>query len=382
MSDLKMQKYYDREYFDTDEKYNIIKKAIDNEKCCHCGKLIFVGHGMTVDHFIPLNKGGSNRYINLIPLCKECNDNKDDKLYTIDYLKYIKPKYKKELQEYLDSYVEVTEYVQRRRLLAYDEYDFDITIPTKDFKKKHQIRSSSKGVKVSYKLKLATWDDFENLCEYLKKYLKKYQSLDSFSAVIENITFWMNFGCIYYIERDNEIKVMIAITIKQMATNCDFRGIQNHPYLFVFPYYMTDLTYNITSNVIYHIGHNILEENHLDFIPINISMLKTDHMLKPLAMIHGNNLRDSVVSTFSDFSFLAGHIESKTNEFVKYEDMTESEKKTYDFMNKFDDILDKMIEYFSKYADSGIGWMISNILPAERIIGTELEHVVNYEKED
>ena len=144
-----MQKYYDREYFDTDEKYNIIKKAIDNEKCCHCGKLIFVGHGMTVDHFIPLNKGGSNRYINLIPLCKECNDNKDDKLYTIDYLKYIKPKYKKELQEYLDSYVEVTEYVQRRRLLAYDEYDFDVTIPTRDFKKKHQTRSSTNGVKVS-----------------------------------------------------------------------------------------------------------------------------------------------------------------------------------------------------------------------------------------
>ena len=84
---LMPRKYYDRLSFTTEEKEKIGYKS--NNRCCHCGKPIFAGYQLTVDHFIPLSKGGSNNFINLIPLCKECNHDKDDKIYTIVYGPYL-----------------------------------------------------------------------------------------------------------------------------------------------------------------------------------------------------------------------------------------------------------------------------------------------------
>ena len=375
---IKMKKYYDREWFTTEEKWDIIRKS--DSKCCHCGKNIYVGYGMTVDHFIPLNKGGSNRFINLIPLCKECNDNKDDKLYDIEYLKYVKPKFKKEIEEYLNSYVQVTDYVQRHRLLAYDEYNEYVIVPPRDYDQNRRRKRKNQpiGINTPYKLKLATWDDLDKIHTYLVKYLKKHDSLDDEDTARENIIFWLQFGCIYYIERDNEIKVMIAITIKQMGENGDFRGIFYQPNLFVFPYYMTDITYNIVADVVYQIGDHIIKENDIEFIPMTVSMLKKDNMLTPLAIVYCNGIiRDNVISTFSDFSFLVGNNIDTTNDYLEPEEMNEIEKKTYDFLNSFEDVTDNMIDYFKKYSDrSSVGWMISCILSSDKIKNTELEQFI------
>lgn len=375
---VKMKKYYDREWFTTDEKWDIIRKS--NSQCCHCGKGIYVGHGMTVDHFIPLNKGGSNRFINLIPLCKDCNDTKDDKLYDIEYLKYIKPKYKKEIEEYLNSYIQVIDYVQRHRLLAYDEYNETVAIPPTNYNpnKRTKHKKQLKGINTSYKLKLATWDDLDRLHEYLVKYLKKHDSLDDVDTARENIIFWLQFGCIYYVERDNEIKIMLAITIKQMGENGDFRGIFYQPNLFVFPYYMTDITFNIVSDAIYQIGDHIIKENNIEFIPMTVSMLKKDNMLTPLAIVYCKGLvRDNIIDTFCDFSFIIGDNIDTTNDYIAPENMTESEKKTYDFLNGFEDETNNLIDYFSKYTSrNDVGWMISCLLSGDKIKGTELEQYI------
>ena len=262
MSDFKIpqEKYYQREYFSIDEKYDIWHKS--GGKCCHCGKEIYPGvqNSMTVDHFIPLIKGGSNRFINLIPLCEDCNKTKDDKIYSMDYIVYIKDKYRKELSDYLNSYLQVTDYIQRHRLLAYDEYENYLLIPPRA-----TINNPKKfkhtGIKSKYKIKLATWDDVDKLHKYLVKYLKKYNELDSEKSARENIIFWLRFGCIYYVERDNEIKIMTAITIKSFGENEDFRGIYHMPNIFVFSYYMTEITYNLVLSILYDIPNTILKSS-------------------------------------------------------------------------------------------------------------------------
>lgn len=48
----------------------VFKKTKDC--CAHCGKKFF-GGAKTVDHILPVSKGGTYDYRNLIPLCKECN---------------------------------------------------------------------------------------------------------------------------------------------------------------------------------------------------------------------------------------------------------------------------------------------------------------------
>lgn len=378
------QKYYEREKFTTDEKFDILKKS--GGVCCHCGKEIYAGYTMTVDHFIPLFKGGSNRKINLIPLCEDCNKTKDDKLYTMDYIKYIKPKYQKELSEYLESYVRVTDYVQRHRLLAYDEYDTEVIIPPRNMKIKVK-NSKVCGVKSKYKIKLATWDDVDKLTEYLIKYLKKLNALDSKESARENIIFWMQFGCIYYIERDDDIKIMVAITIKHLSDSEDYRGINNQPYMYVFSYYNTEISINMVLNTIYDIPQHIREENNLPFIPINVLFLEKDKIKDTISRVLDSSLTQDNTSSFLAMHMIIGNsYQNDNNQSQSYEEMSDDEKKVYNFFKKFDDITENLIDYFKKYSSSeNIGWMINSLISVSISKDTELAkylNIVEYKSEE
>lgn len=59
-----------------------IKRGIwesQNEKCAYCGRRRQFKH-MTVDHIIPLSKGGTDDVDNLQCTCKMCNRLKDNML--------------------------------------------------------------------------------------------------------------------------------------------------------------------------------------------------------------------------------------------------------------------------------------------------------------
>lgn len=76
-----------RTVFSLKDKYFYLSKS--NCLCARCGKQLYVDT-MTVEHVIPLSKGGSNKGDNLVALCEECNKNKDNNLYLpSQYYKYI-----------------------------------------------------------------------------------------------------------------------------------------------------------------------------------------------------------------------------------------------------------------------------------------------------
>ena len=58
----------------------------------------------TVDHIIPLNKGGTNELSNLQLAHRFCNRQKSDKLYVVDGLPVKQPEHKKNrnIQQYID----------------------------------------------------------------------------------------------------------------------------------------------------------------------------------------------------------------------------------------------------------------------------------------
>ena len=81
-----------------EDKKKILAKS--NVKCAHCGRGIDIHNGLTVEHVIPLAKGGTNFLRNLVALCDSCNQEKGDKIvFPTEYYSYLIEYYNKRLAE-------------------------------------------------------------------------------------------------------------------------------------------------------------------------------------------------------------------------------------------------------------------------------------------
>ena len=81
--------------FSLDDREKILEKT--NFKCAHCGKPLDK-YDMTVEHIVPVSKGGTNDEFNITALCTDCNTNKSNWTYSDigTYYKYIDEKYIKQ----------------------------------------------------------------------------------------------------------------------------------------------------------------------------------------------------------------------------------------------------------------------------------------------
>ncbi|MGL5480224.1 MAG: HNH endonuclease [Clostridium sp.] len=90
----------------TAEQLQVIEK-IKNEqtRCFYCGKELKIKQ-RTIDHIIPLNRGGKTEYNNLIVCCKQCNIEKGD-MTIKEYRKYLTKK--EEFLKAINSQIEIQE---------------------------------------------------------------------------------------------------------------------------------------------------------------------------------------------------------------------------------------------------------------------------------
>ncbi len=67
------------------------RKKIERGICYYCGKKVSP-KDLTMDHKIPLSRGGTSERLNLVPACKECNRKKKylSPWEWEDYLKILK----------------------------------------------------------------------------------------------------------------------------------------------------------------------------------------------------------------------------------------------------------------------------------------------------
>jgi 5-methylcytosine-specific restriction enzyme A len=63
--------------------------------CNYCGQKIPQGE-LTMDHIIPLSRGGRSERINIVPACKECN-NKKKYLLPVEWEEYLENLSKRKL---------------------------------------------------------------------------------------------------------------------------------------------------------------------------------------------------------------------------------------------------------------------------------------------
>ena len=68
----------------TPEEFRLKCKAYGN-RCAYCNEEV----PLTVDHIVPLSRGGSNSIENVVPACKHCNSTKGTRTYS-EFLEYVK----------------------------------------------------------------------------------------------------------------------------------------------------------------------------------------------------------------------------------------------------------------------------------------------------
>ena len=373
---MKLGKYYDREKMDWSEKKSISKKSDD--LCCHCGKPAFFGKAdfvdrvATIEHVIPICRGGSNINLNLVMLCEDCNKTKDRKIMPISWYPYLKEEYKNSLNDYITSYMKVMD-TERTHILTYDEYEFPID---QKFMMGYRGHGKPAAFQIKVKLKRASWDDFDIMVDYLVKYLKKNKILDSVEAAQMNIAFWMTFSSIYYIEKNNEITCMTVITMKHVSSVEDYHGIDIIPFMYIFPYYTTDQNVLMVYDMIMRIPEYICKEKDLKIMPASALFVKEDKMISKLRMIMRSIPAD--ISNFEEFQLVISNenetlITSKTYISDENKPMSEDEKKTYEFVKQFKDINDNILSYLYKYSNSDdILWMTNCLISYSLIENTEL----------
>ena len=81
---------------------NLRKFLLESDKCCLvCGQTAL--NSLTIDHIVPLSKGGTNDKINFIFLCTRCNKKKSD-LNPLEWFSGLK---KIHMKEHLNSLIQM-----------------------------------------------------------------------------------------------------------------------------------------------------------------------------------------------------------------------------------------------------------------------------------
>ena len=281
---MKREKITERFIFSEEEKEQILKKS--GQKCAHCGKPIFVlphkmENAMTVDHYIPLYKGGSNRSINFVPLCKECNEKKSAKIINpAEYLKFLKPQYMKELQEYYESYIHSFNYLSENNLFANDEFIIEVPyFVSKNLRAGEIPRKNQKPFMLKYVAKKAAYCDLDKLYTYYVRYLKKYDVFDCDELARHDILRWFEEGCIYYIEKNDDILMMIAFDIINVESG-DYTG----PALEIWPfaYYVNERIGELMSQMIFSMPNRIIRECGVKYLPTVLTTVTDDKIYSHL----------------------------------------------------------------------------------------------------
>lgn len=111
-----------------------------NGKCAHCGIMLDRYTNMTVEHIIPLNKGGTNDPENLTMLCEDCNTEKSDMILPSSWYPHLSHKKHKAVGELLSRYMHETDYLSEDCLLPLDTFRIEAPVTTK--------KKTARGMKV------------------------------------------------------------------------------------------------------------------------------------------------------------------------------------------------------------------------------------------
>ena len=208
------ERIVERKHIKPENKAKILLKS--SGKCAHCGKPLTV-KSATVDHAIPISKGGTNDDDNLVALCLDCNNDKFDAIVDpVAYFKYLLPEYVDIIKSYHDAYCEDISWLSPKNYMKEDRIEVSYASYSKVFNE-HRTRKGNnlyaKCIRHSAVLYKATYEDLDEVREYLLKYHKKYNLyIDELDDAISDM---FSLGCIYILKRGAEILAVFPVKISR-----------------------------------------------------------------------------------------------------------------------------------------------------------------------
>ena len=211
-----MKRIESRIEFDYATKKMILDKC--NAHCCHCGKGLTT-KTMTIDHFIPISKGGSNDIENLFALCEDCNFSKSDFNISANYYKYLDKSEIFKLERLRKNFNEDLSWLSINSLTKEDVETMYYATPAfmLGSHKPKQPRDLSKdnfyAIKQTAILKRVDYSELDEVYEFVNKYHDKYglgkvYLKDTLSQIFDR-------GAIYKLYHGNDI---IAVLPFEMTT--------------------------------------------------------------------------------------------------------------------------------------------------------------------
>jgi hypothetical protein len=205
-----------RRVFTYDEKKKILVKT--NNRCAKCGRVVSLKDGsFTVEHIVPISKGGTNEQENLVGLCLDCNQHKDNMIVDPrEFYKYIDESYMDEVMTVYKNYQMDEYWLTCRNYFPVDAFLI------------HAKFSQNSPIDIPMgQVRKMTWDEIDDMVELVTKYNKKFD-LDT-SGVEHIIRTVMKIGAIYGVFSG---KSLIGIVPIQTVMK-DIKG--NMRYIIEFP---------------------------------------------------------------------------------------------------------------------------------------------------
>ncbi len=357
---MERTKIVERDEFTYEEKQLIAVKS--NERCCHCGKKVYYdGYGATVDHYIPLSKGGTNRDINMVMLCEDCNKKKGSMIiHPEDYLKYLNKNSLESLKGYFDSYINSFEYISRKNLLSCDAYMIKVAPFIKGGHFTHKA-----ATKMPYQelwFKRADNNDRFKLTAYYKDYLKRYNADTYLDSAEQQIDFWLRFGCLYYLEKNGEIKTMIAATIRTLNEEVQYDNIERSLQLFLFSKYANTQSAFLAWSIQQKLAYTFTDEQGFSLMTVVLSIYKDD----PLSYKLSNYLTRGKGGGVQEFGMFMSNYIVYGDAKEEYE-VDDAEKENLKrFLSEFADVTEAAEEWAEREYNKPAAWMLETIKDKER----------------
>jgi hypothetical protein len=355
------QQIEERRSLSADEKLKI--KAKTSGRCVHCGKTVHFGVNGTIDHFVPVSQGGRNLYVNLVPMCKDCNSEKADKIYSPElYLKYLNKEDFDALVAYFDSYVRSFKFFKRRNILACDLYPMEFSMNLSSSHAKFRHKSSVKVASIN--LIRVTADDIDKVTKYYIWYLKKVGKLDAESTARHNIEFWYNFATIYYTEKDGQISHLCVVCLTKDFGNTsedDLLTVNHCLSVIIMPRYNNLVNYKISESMATYLPDMVVREQNLNYIPVNVMTIGSEPLLGKLGSSYGYRVYAN--NSFMEMKYILA------KKVITKEESSSMNSAVDGYIGQFDILESQMDKYLKETGYSDVSWMKQTFI--DRTLGTD-----------
>lgn len=219
-------------------------------KCAHCGKTLDFRKNFTVDHVIPLSKGGQNDIANYAPLCAACNKAKSNFVYNPrDYYPYLPKPALDKLVVLFNKYMASTDWLAYDNLFPVDRFDILSKVAVTN-------PHSRKPVILPFNLVVQRTDN-DTAFEWLQKYTARLKTEDKhvMAATPDDL------GTPHYFITNGSKTLCLcsAYVMPQQYHDDDSKPADNTIILNFFTNPELKFTKNITENVLYAAMSGIMQ---------------------------------------------------------------------------------------------------------------------------